>query len=352
MNQYNIYYYKYIKYKTKYINYLNKIINNIGGNINNLYLLFITEDLISHKDDNQTLTINKKRLSSEISSTSNGLSPQKKKQKREPKLPKKYNEYEMNITPNILKNLTPKSKERFIEDIKIDDNLRSILDKIEEIEDPDYIQYENYGKLIESWIADNMSCPCCNKKTLRRYQKNNMPVIDVVCINPEHTINTGVKFFQIKTSNGAPFKSKPYFSYNKFDSESNIIHVGSKKYGESIHNIKTTDDDDMKLLIGYICILFNEQDNNLKINLNKSFIVLPQYAKAQTKLLLYNNNDNNNDNDWYYKYINNDDKHPIIKFNLKNNKIVNPESLLNYHLIPKNYIIETNSIKNPLNLSN
>jgi hypothetical protein len=76
----------------------------------------------------------------------------------------------------------------------------------------------------------------------------------------------------------------------------NYIHVGSKRFGFYCHNIKYTDNKD--ILIGYICIEYNENEttNKLTINSNNSFIIKPKCnytQKDQRKI----------DDDYYYKYI-------------------------------------------------
>jgi hypothetical protein len=115
--------------------------------------------------------------------------------------------------------------------------------------DPLYINYDNNGKNIECWVADNMYCPCCGSKSLRRYVKDNIPCIDLMCINPEHKFINGVKFFQVKA------KSK-YVTYQRdknFDYELKQIHTGSKEIGQFIHDI-SKGEEYYGLLIGYICI--------------------------------------------------------------------------------------------------
>lgn len=229
-----------------------------------------------------------------------------------------------------------------LKDIDTDNDILIKLSEMDEKTDPDYINYENYGKLIESWLSDKLPCPCCGSYSLKRYFKNNMPIIDVVCINSYHTLERGVRFFQIKTSNGKPFMDIPYFTYDSKNPEKNHIHVGSRKYGEIVHQVKVSDSNfDKKILIGYICLTYKEKED-LKIIKNKSFIVLP--------IIDYQLDNSTTVDDWYYQYIddtNKDQKHFRIRFNHNTNKIVKIN--LTEDLIPKNYKIRKDSMDNPLN---
>ena len=317
---------KYIEYKKKYLqlkeqqtpppHQTQQEINN------NIYLLFITSKLISdHSEETQT--------------DYPYITPIK------PKKPSYLSDYTTNLTHKLTEYLTPISKKRMLKDIEKDDDILTKLSKMEEKIDIDYINYENYGKLIESWLSDNIACPCCGSYSLKRYFKDNMPIIDVVCINPLHTLERGVRFFQIKTSNGKPFMDIPYFTYNSDNPEQNHIHVGSRRYGEVVHQIKVSDDDfNKKILIGYICLTYFDKENHLKIikDKNRSFVVLPIIDDSITV------------DDWYYQYIddnNQDKKHPRIRFNHNTNKIV--EINLTDDNILKNYKIRKNSMDNPLN---
>lgn len=223
-----------------------------------------------------------------------------------------------------------------MEYIKSDDEKISRLLEIESSEDPDYIQYENYGKLIECWIADNMKCPCCGELSLRRYSSDNFPIIDLICINQFHYFSHGVKFFQVKSSNGAPFMgASKYFSLND-----RTIHVGSNRLGSYVHNIKFSDDDlDKKILIGYICVTHNGISGESCISkkyinmlLSKSFIVLPKlhFNVLQTELFPKSSDIPNtsysqqfSETDHYYRYLENKySTHPIIEFSTETNNIL------------------------------
>jgi hypothetical protein len=275
---------------------------------------------------------------------------------RERKVPKRYRDYESELTPIITKHFKDNYKSEIAEELIAEsfkkDN-KAILDSlsISDQTDFDYVNYENYGKLVECWIADNMICPCCQVKSLRRYASDIMPIVDLVCINPEHNFRHGVKFFQVKTSSGALFKGLPYFNRNNC-----LIHVGSRRKGELVHSIKISDDDlTKKILIGYICIEFkdNESNNTLTINKIKSFIVLPKYDKVN-KTLFFNNTTSSYQSDsefrdLYYKYLNTNVDHNIIKFSVINNMILNVDLLINIFTIPKTYISNPNKWKKIIN---
>jgi hypothetical protein len=198
-----------------------------------------------------------------------------------------------------------------------------------------------------------MRCPCCREKTLRRYSNNNFQVIDLICINPFHDINDNVKYFQVKSSNITNtflLSGQPYFS-----STDGTIMVGSKKLGCYSHNIKASDDIDVKkILIGYICILFKE-NTNIIIDEKKSFLVLPDVIPNTIM----------NSDQYYYEYTN-FTNHPQIKFNKEINSVVNLSGLpfyeninlnfntyLDTYIIPINYLEKNswNSIQNPLKLN-
>jgi hypothetical protein len=327
---------KYFKYKEQYLqlkNYQSLQQQDIN---NDTYLLFITSKLIS--DDNLDEE-NKSQIDYSY------ITPIKRKNNK----PSYLADYTINLTHKLTEYLTPISKKRMLKDIEKDNDILVKLSKMDEKTDPDYINYENYGKLIESWLSDNLACPCCGSYSLKRYFKSNMPIIDVVCINPYHTLERGVRFFQIKTSNGKPFMDIPYFIYNPENPEQNHIHVGSRKYGEIVHQVKVSDNDfNKKILIGYICLTYEEKEkekeDELKIikNKNKSFIVLP--------IIDYQLDNSTSVDDWYYQYIdetNKDKKHSRIRFNHNTNKIV--EINLTENFIPKNYKIRKDLMDNPLN---
>ena len=319
---------KYCKYKEKYYKLKQKLNNE-------LYLSFITENIMELKDkDLYGGEIEKRKKSMDDHEQTNPAKrPNKMTQHEEQKQrthmmqlrtgrkpPKKHDEYTKVFTPELINMVSPEKMEYFAHDIKLDDEAIKRITNIAEEEDADYKFYENHGKRIECWIADNMVCPSCKRKTLRRYEKNNMAVIDMLCINPEHDKNQ-VRFFQVKTSNGKEFLGKNYFS-----KDPPSIHVGSINFGCLIHNIKPSDDENLKkTLIGYICIYYSLNNDIIKINNTTSFIVLPKLEltfKSTRKKLDFNETTNLYvlDENWYYKYIDKS-KHPIITFNINTNNI-------------------------------
>ncbi len=195
--------------------------------------------------------------------------------------------YDVNLfSPNaqkILNSLTPISRERMIEDFNSDDlNLLKREAKQEEI-DETFIYFENQevGQFLESWICFNMRCPGCNG-LLYKYKNKNMPVVDVKCINANHLIQNGPRYFQIKaTERGKTFNGEEYFSLDK-----QFIKIGSTRFGQLSHEIKLGDDYNKKrILIGYICIEYYYVDSLRKINIdiNRSFILIPKLnIQAQT----------------------------------------------------------------------
>lgn len=336
------YYNKYLKYKLKYFNLkagLHSYNSDYTDKNNNLYIKFITEKLIQ----NPNLNGGNKREREDSFEI---------REPRNKKLNQYLKDFILNLTPVLLDYVGEKDIGRFKEELKLDDKLIEQLNEMNEEKDLDYVNYEKYDKLLESWIADNLKCPCCGEKTLRRYAKNNMPVIDVVCINDDHTFENGVKFFQIKVSNGSLFFGKPYFSLLD-----KTIHVGSRNFGDIVHSIRSSDSDiEKKILIGYICILYRESTNNLIINKENSFVVLPTlnvYEKVISKKLMFDELDTIDDVNWYFRYITTiESNHQKIEFNELSNSVINLIELLDDNIVSKNYRIETEIINNPLNIFN
>ena len=356
---------------TKYKNKLNKLKNIIreresidliyNNPNNNLYLIFTTGKLV--EKTNQTVNdittngvgTNKKRKSEDTTNTEKEANTIKRKRKT----PTNFTDYILNLTPEmklyVKNNENLLNHEYFSNDLINDQKIIDRFEAIVEQKDEAYVNYENRGKLIECWIADNLKCPCCNKNSLRRYYRDNFPAIDLVCINQLHTFELGVRFFQIKTSlKGSLFNGTKYF-----DLENNFIHVGSRKFGNIIHNIQIDDDNIVKKnLVGYICIEYVENDKFIKIS-NRSFLVLPKTYTSSISIELFANDTTNNlinpiHNKKYYWYLTEEfENNQIIKFNLiHNNIILYNEIYTGNKIIPKNYI-ETNnwtSIENPLNL--
>lgn len=361
------YFKKYLKYKEKYLK-----LKQQGGepfnDINtNLYIKFITEKLVALLPTDM-LGGNKKRKN-EIPKDDEELErvPEIKTSKYPTRVrtkPSYLQDYVQDLTPQILRYLTPVSKARMEADFEIDNDIIKKLKEMQEQEDSDYIKYENYGKLIECWIADNMICPCCGEnQTLRRYLSDSMPVIDLVCINPLHTLDHGVKFFQVKTSNGSSFLGKPYFLYDssKTNINANTIHVGSRVWGEPVHSITPRDSLlNKKILCGYICISYSDNESTLSINLRNSFIVLPEYLLTQVaakRSLSFGISDVSDkvrdDLSWYYRYIEPNGTHQRIEFNINTNKIITNDDvrkLIPEQTIDKSYAIKTESMANPLSI--
>ena len=199
-------------------------------------------------------------------------------------------------------------KTRLLEDFKADNEIIDIINKKQDEEDKDYIYDDDrpgtIGFYLEGWVSLNYKCPICNKKSLKPFVLPNMPVVDLICNNSNHTIEHGVKFFQVKSSsnNGSISKKSyiPYFSNDqtieddKKTKYKGFIHVGSIRYGYNAHNIKTTDPDDIKkILVGYICLKYDitGTDDKKTININKdSFVLLPKINCTIDNIL-------------YYKYI-------------------------------------------------
>lgn len=342
---------------------------------NDLFILFISSKLL----EKQTTPIFHNLIINQTDPTLKtqpiqSIQPIQPIQQRDRKPPKRYRDYESELTPIIKQHI--ESKYYDVEDIE---SLRAIINKSLESDtelitnamlnvnllDDEYKQYENYGKLVECFIADHMKCPCCEQLSLKRYSSDVMPAIDLVCVNPEHKFSHGVKFYQVKASNGALFKGQPYFSKT-----AQTIHVGSINQGQLIHSIKISDDDfTKKILIGYICIEYTEKENTLQINSHKSFIVCPRYDILNKKLFMSDNMDINNieldkistnstDLEFgqlYYKYNQEQagpiiQPHPIIKFSKINNHIKKINDYILIKTIPKTYL-ETNKwsqIDNPL----
>jgi len=361
-----MYFSKYLKYKKKYLQ-----LKQLGGqgfsdpNIN-LYLKFTTEKLVALLPEEITNSVGggEKRKAQETFQTPGPQAKVSRYPIRIRNQPSYLADYVQDLTPQILRYLTPNSKTRMQADIEVDNQIIKTLECMEESDDSDYVQYENYGKLIECWIGDNIQCPCCGApNSLRRYLSDSMPVIDLVCINPAHTLDQGVRFFQVKASNGSLFLSKPYFNLDlaMTTPEPNTIHVGSRVWGEPVHMISPhANTFTKKILCGYICICYKETESTLKLNLKNSFIVLPKYLNSidtVKQTLTFNSEQMESSDlqidDWYYRYITPNGHHERIQFNLSTNNIITGNELKKYipsDNINKLYEIKTTSMPNPLNV--
>ncbi len=216
---------------------------------------------------------------------------------------------------------------------KLDDDIDAIesLQAKEEESDPEYFDYDaNYGKIVETWYADTYPCPCCGAvNSLKRYSSDIFPVIDLVCINPGHNPQIhGVRYFQVKASNGYPFAGDQYFNLISTNSVNPPhIYTGSRKAGEPVHEITAeSDPEDKEFLIGYICVEikpFDPDDETIThINVKSIGYVLPRV---------------NNTTGLYYKYIQSLTGKPKITWETSN-MLVRIKTLSPRSLIPRDYL--------------
>ena len=111
-----------------------------------------------------------------------------------------------------------------------------------------------------------------------------MPVVDLVCINPDHDIDEGPRLWQVKASR------KDYY----FNKTKSYITIGSKRWGYSIHQ----NFEDKNFLIGYICLKVEEKnDNFFHISNSNSFALYP----------------NLEGNEPYYRYYEENEKTSFLK---------------------------------------
>lgn len=130
------------------------------------------------------------------------------------------------------------------------------------------------GYLMESIIVMYGTCPMCGERSLRKYSRGNMPVVDVVCINPCHLVNNECFIYQIKSS-----CSPGYFDYDE-----RSIFIGSSKYSALTHSIDASSSQQSKRVIpGYICINYTKKNSSITINLNRSFVLIPDYHRSSGK---------------------------------------------------------------------
>jgi hypothetical protein len=217
--------------------------------------------------------------------------------------------YKETLTEEILEHLSPISKLLMSRLFDKDDKLLEKMDEEEEILDKIYTYFENkeVGTYMELWVCSNIICPGCKTGILLKYKSLSQPVVDVMCSNPEHNILIhGPKYYQIKaTQKGKTMNGKRYFSMNE-----SYIKVGSRRFGNNAHEIKISDDINIKkVLIGYICIEYTrESEDSRIINIDKknSFILIPNINHN----LIVGEEDK-----YYYKYIEHSDKFPTVIFN-------------------------------------
>lgn len=362
------YHYRYLKYKHKYLNLLtktkrirenmNSMPNDTDGIINNLKKLKISNKPNLSRDSilaglfnmfvsESVYELNPNYLFDNIDESDN-INIKKNKNNQPTHeynfrnikyIPKRETEDFIigSYTPEIIKNLqsngiSSEIIDELVEKFNSDDkaNLDSLIEQNEQ-----YINFDNNGKIIECWVADNMHCPCCGEKSLRRYVKDNMPCIDLICSNPSHKFVDGVKFFQVKAKSSEVINEQ----YKNFNYTTKTIRTGSKTLGFHIHSIETINDY-YTLLFGYICIEYKKKINNLNEIINilpSSFIVLPKIYINESKVLFssprvkqYNNklglvkeistiSDTNHSLYYWYK---DNDKQNIIEFSTSNNDII------------------------------
>jgi hypothetical protein len=318
---------------------------------NNLYILFTTGKLFELNEE----IIVPDGLNDEISTVAKKRN-RKDSISREPskrmKKPVEREDYITSLTPALKAYVSPSMYSQFSEKLQTDQDL---IDKLNMLEDEEFVPTDNYGKLVETWYADTCLCPVCLRPSLRRYVNNNFPTIDVICINEKHLFTHGVKFFQIKSMNvnSTYVGGLTYPKY--FDIDNCYIHVGSRKFGEIVHNIGTISSDfEKKILIGYICICFAKVplQNKLRVICNKSFIVLPKTTFLRRQLFTESEEDDDLSifecvDANYYGYVN--DSNPIISFSMCANNVYRFHNKPTY--IDTNYdMIRTwNIIDNPCN---
>jgi hypothetical protein len=205
---------------------------------------------------------------------------------------KTYADASASFTPfstALLASATPgTSRRELAAALRKDDAAVQAQEEISDLDDPNYkfFNSSDVGIKLEYWVCANMRCPGCTTGVLYKYQNPNMPAVDVICTNPNHTLQMGPKFYQIKTTlSGTYHEGRRYFS-----KKDRYICVGSYKYGYNCH-VMRPDNPNIDILIGYICIEYNIiKDNDIKIINTNSFILIPNLLYKPTT-------------DTYYEYI-------------------------------------------------
>ena len=221
--------------------------------------------------------------------------------RRTERVPQKRKLEEYGFSPDakrILAAHTPITR-KYLEGDFLEDDMRLLrLEEKQEEKDESFEVYENkeVGVFLERWICANLKCPACLGK-LVKYASNNMPVVDIMCSNKDHDAKFGPKYYQVKsTEQGKLHMGQPYFSL-----KDKYIKVGSTRFGKPIHEVTLGDEENKKILIGYICIEYIYPDRNnmrrITINMNTSFFVVPDLTKVPA------NDDERRKS--YYKYIEN-----------------------------------------------
>lgn len=385
----NNYYLKYLKYKQKYLNLLEKTkrvrkndddgsdvgkppinikklkINDYknfsrAGILAGLFNMYVYEPV--YESNPNYLINNKLDMDDNIGNINKSNLPHNYNLRGTKfRLRRETNEaYIGSYTPEIIRNLQSNGVSSEVIDELIENFNRDDISNIELLnsQNPLYINFDNNGKNIECWVADNMRCPSCGVKSLRRYVRNNMPCIDLVCSNPEHKFIHGVKFFQVKSK----LSTITYEPYKNFNYKTKQIHTGSKAIAQYPHSIETMGDY-YTLLMGYICIEYRKiikEPNEIIEILPSSFIVLPKIYIAESKALFsskptkkFNDKldlkkeqmtDNDKNPTLYYWYIDTNPTTNIIEFSTSNNDIIffNPHNKTQlFGSVPKMNFITT-----------
>jgi hypothetical protein len=230
----------------------------------------------------------------------------------------------MLFSPGTYARLKPKL-DKDIEKIEADAAL-------EEEQDPEYIDYDkDYGKTVETWYADNLPCPCCGQiGSLVRYSSDIFPIIDLVCLNPDHDNNLalGVRYFQVKASNGNLFRGDKYFDVGSPGIPGHI-HTGSRKAGEPIHQITgLSSPHDKSFAIGYICV-----------SIGQKYIYKPDYPYYDVEQINWILPDLTKESGLYYSYVEESvpGLKPKITWNLSN--FITFGSDIKY-AIPRDYLLK------------
>jgi hypothetical protein len=200
---------------------------------------------------------------------------------------------------NLLSFFSPDTQKRLRRDFYEDDQEINKIIERNTIDDPLFIFFDNSGVgiYLELWVCVNIPCPGCNHK-LYKYANPGMPVVDVRCINTDH--NIGPKYYQIKaTQQGKTYRGRQYFSLQE-----EYICVGSDRFGYNCHVVRADEPIiNRQILIGYICIEYNyNDDNHIIIDMTKSFLLIPNLQFVPH-------------NEWTYYHYESTNPIPIIKFN-------------------------------------
>ncbi len=217
-------------------------------------------------------------------------------------IPKSYKD---TLREDILNSLSPISKQRMKLLFSADDKVQRKKDKEQERIDNAYSYFEptEVGTHMELWVCSNIKCPGC-KGDLIKYSSMSQPVVDVKCSNHLHNMTHGPKYYQIKaTEKNKQMNGLKYFSLSR-----NYIKVGSRRFGQNAHEIKVSDGHKTKrVLIGYICIEYTKTEGSREIIIdgNTSFILMPNLSYTLQQ---------GEPDKFYYRYINQKDSFPAVRF--------------------------------------